>query len=121
MFSKVFLFFLECFGKIINVFKNFKIDTNLTYFDFLVFSAAVLLLFQLLRVVREESNEDDRFYRRMQRYDEYKKRKKEENSDADMYCLWKVWKLRGEKIWPVSSPRFTRCFPLFFPQLQHVS
>ena len=81
MFSQVFLFFLECFGKIINVFKNFKIDTNLTYFDFLVFSAAVLLLFQLLRVVREESNEDDRFYRRMQRYDEYKKRKKEENSD----------------------------------------
>ena len=52
MFSQVFLFFLECFGKIINVFKNFKIDTNLTYFDFLVFSTAILLLFQLLRVVR---------------------------------------------------------------------
>ena len=81
MFSQVFLFFLECFGKIINVFKSFKIDTNLIYVDFLCFSASVLLLVQLLRVVREENNEDGRFYKRMQRYDEYKSRKKEENSD----------------------------------------
>ena len=87
MFSQVFLFLLECFGKIINVFKNFKIDTNLTYFDFLVFSAAVLLLFQLLRVVRDENNEDSKWLRSMQRYDEQKVRDnlkiKDEKSDMN--------------------------------------
>ncbi|MCI5543848.1 MAG: hypothetical protein MR405_08070, partial [Mollicutes bacterium] len=87
MFSQVFLFFLECFGKIINVFKNFKIDTNLTYFDFLVFSTAILLLFQLLRVVRDENNEDSKWLRSMQRYDEQKVRDnlkiKDEKSDMN--------------------------------------
>lgn len=87
MFSQVFLFFLECFGKIINVFKNFKIDTNLTYFDFLVFSTAIFLLFQLLRVVRDENNEDSKWLRSMQRYDEQKVRDnlkiKDEKSDMN--------------------------------------
>ena len=87
MFSQVFLFFLECFGKIINVFKNFKIDTNLTYFDFLVFSTVILLLFQLLRVVRDENNEDSKWLRSMQRYDEQKVRDnlkiKDEKSDMN--------------------------------------
>ena len=97
MFSQVFLFFLECFGKILNVFRGFKIDTNLTYYDFLVFSVGLLIMFQLLRVVRgelsEEYREDSRFLRNMQRYDEQKVRDnlKIKDEKRDMNRRKKKW------------------------------
>ncbi len=72
MFSQVFMFILNCFKEVVNLFRGIEIDPGFSYFDFLVCCSACLIMFQLLRAIISERQEDQDWLRRSQRYDEYK-------------------------------------------------
>lgn len=90
MFSEVFLFLLSCFSKIIDLLRNTIIDSkfNFSYFDFIVCCTAVIILIELLKSIRKESDEEYRWLENKNRNEEYNayQRKlrayeKERNSD----------------------------------------
>lgn len=90
MFSEVFLFLLDCFSQIINLLRNTIIDSkfNFSYFDFLVCCTAVIILLELLKSIRKESAEEDRWLNnkfRNEEYNAYQRKlrsyEKERNSD----------------------------------------
>ena len=89
MLGDVLVWLLDCTNKVISVMKEFMLFKNLSFFDFLVFLAAIRILYMLLMHIRGEqlSNElsEKRFISNIQRYDELRVqddlRAKEERSD----------------------------------------
>lgn len=52
MFGEFFNFFLNVVSQIFNTFKTFRIMGNITYFDFVVFSFLVVVLFKILNLLK---------------------------------------------------------------------
>ena len=57
MFGEFFNFFLNAVSQIFNTFKTFRIMGNFTYFDFLVFSLLVVILFKIINLLRGSDKE----------------------------------------------------------------
>lgn len=69
--GEVFIFVLECFSKVVDLFRHTMIDTNFSYFDFLVCATAAFILIELLKEIRKEKDEESRWLRDKQRNEEY--------------------------------------------------
>lgn len=76
MFSDVFVWLLKCMSQVFGVLQKFKLDKNISYFDFLVFLSFVVIVVSLIKHIRADNASDARFLNNMERqYDflEYKK------------------------------------------------
>jgi hypothetical protein len=71
MLSKVFMFIINCFSEIFKVLKSFKLEGNISYFDFLIFLGFIVLLYNLFKSFKIQFDDDQKWLSNMKRYDEY--------------------------------------------------
>lgn len=71
MLSQVIVFLLGCLSKIVLLFRKVKVDTFLSYFDFIVALNAFVIVLSLIRYNLDKVSEEQNWLRNKERNKEY--------------------------------------------------
>lgn len=71
MLSQVIVFLLGCVSKVVALFRNVKVDTFLSYFDFIVALNAFVIVLTLVRFHSAKVSEEQNWLQNKERNKEY--------------------------------------------------